>query len=206
MQGLRQLVHQDENSGLFGGLASKLQGGGSDRLSKDAGSASTRKALGNITNRALQPGADGRLPGKTPATKSGRPALGDLTNASAAKAGGTQAAKPREEAQHTAASCSLDSRASQYASDGVERRAGKGWEQLERERAEREEDEIDARLASLASAPLSHLPSFFPWVSAASCPRYRAARRPCPRRQQLHPPPATVRLWSCRTCSWGARR
>eukprot|EP00887_Chlorella_sp_A99_P002110 scaffold21.g2110.t1 len=177
MQGLRSFV-QDENSiavlqrGVKGGLAE----GGPLRAGKGTpglGLASARKALGNITNRAA-PDAENTLPGKTPAAGAApRRALGDITNANtsleaqAPRAGPADkpaAAEPScRRAEPVGATTAVGSCwAEEYAVDGVERLAGRGWEALERDRTARQDDEISARLGALASFSARSMPSFFP--------------------------------------------
>lgn len=75
---------------------------------------------------------DGGL-GKTPgAGKAVRRVLGDVTNTTPGLQQKSSAAKPAAVVLHT------QSRAELYAADGLERRAGNGWRQLESERLQRE--------------------------------------------------------------------
>ena len=169
MQGLRPLV-QDENSlGALprGGLAPGKLGGELGGL-KAAGLPGARKALGNITNRGGF--GENAPPAKTPAAAGPRRALGDTTNA--AKPPGTQqqpraAEKPAAPAAAAAAARPMGSLAEAYAAEGVERLAGKGWEELEADRAARADAEMDQRLLAFAALGKRSLPTFFPlWVSS----------------------------------------
>ena len=102
--------------------------------------------------------------GKTPKTAARRRALGDITNATPARAFGTDikasaakvvvarpAAEPALAAnQHSIAPAQIEA----WAEEGVESRAGKSWAMLEAERRQRDEAEIairvDATLSFLA--------------------------------------------------------
>ena len=213
-QGLRPLV-QDENS--LAALhrlpsAKTLGGGGSGGGGGSAGSGKgaaalpgLRKALGNITNNTSR-GADSENAapplGKTPAR---RAPLGDITNNSTAQKGQQQQAhkaplpsKPTALAtqqQQQQATCRADAYA---AEGGVERQAGWGWEQLERDRLQREDAESTQRLASLASLPSHGLPSFFPlWVSEQDADRSRHTASGAPSGRQLASRPVAWRSAHC---------
>ncbi|KAK9907676.1 hypothetical protein WJX75_007993 [Coccomyxa subellipsoidea] len=111
-----------------------------------------RKALGNITNTDRKPGDNAQ------ALKSRR-ALGDITNAtpvqpSQSKPKSVEAklhnpALPQTHARQVA----LKSLAELYAEDGVERTAGKGWREMNREQQQRDDADINRRVAALTSVP-----------------------------------------------------
>jgi len=164
MQGLRPLrAHQDENSDLiarntlpgksFGGEEGCHGVNGPMKTPKGAGMPSARKALGNITNNGLH--AKNVLPGKTPAAGSvARKPLGNISNLKAAPAQATT----REVA-------SAEDRIAKLAEDGVEKSFGKGWEDLERGREDRLDEEISQRLSAMAA--LGHRPTYYPhWVKS----------------------------------------
>ena len=122
-----------------------------------AGLNSTRKALGNITNRAQQ--TDFQHPLKTPAGKlAPRRALGDITNATPKlqdlQSTHRQVSKIVDK-QTTAKATQLQQRQKEdvWAEEGVERTAGKTRKELEQEAADREDAEIAARVAAFLSAP-----------------------------------------------------
>ena len=160
MQGLRPL--QDENSGLaatrtFSGKAFGGEEGrtalGPMKTPKAGIPPSARKALGNITNKGLE--ASNILPGKTPAGSVARKALGNLTNAAA----------PSSNAQAATKSQQLEDRINKLAQDGVEKLAGKGWDDLEKEREVRAEEEIVQKVSAMAALGRRNLPTFYPdWV------------------------------------------
>lgn len=186
--GLRPYV-QDENA--LAGLhrAGGVKGGGLGGLGGEAGGAkalakgtpgfpAVRKALGNITNRGGGLDAENAPPGKTPAAGAApRRALGDITNSSAAGSVQRQQLKaptaglaPQQAVQPPAAVAAAApapaSRADGLAEGGAERCFGRGWQQLERDRLAREDEESSRRLAALAAYPGRGLPNFFPlWVS-----------------------------------------
>ena len=174
MQGLRPLqAHQDENSSViarnilpgkaFGG--EEARGGGlggmkTPKIHNGAGAGgmpSARKALGNITNHGLQ--ASSIIPGKTPAGSVVRkPALGTI-NTNAARGG---------EAVALAAAPGED-RITKLAQDGVESLAGKGWDDLERDREARLDAEINDRVAAMASLGRRGLPTYYPhWAKPSN--------------------------------------
>ena len=195
--GLRPYV-QDENAlaGLHrpGGVKGGLGGlggeaGGTKALGKATpGFPAVRKALGNITNRGGGLDAENAPPGKTPAAGAApRRALGDITNSSAAgsvqraqvKAPAATGLAPQQAAQPAAAAAAAAApadRAEVLAEGGVERCFGRGWQQLERERVAREDEESSRRLAALAAFPGRGLPNFFPlWVSAVRAAEWHLA-------------------------------
>jgi hypothetical protein len=169
-QGLRPFLQQDENSVSYlhrGGVSSKAFGGdGGFGKAAQPVLPGQRKALGNITNRG---GLDSEnaQPSKTPAAAGPRRALGDITNN--AKPQQQRAAavdKPTGLMARPALTAKRASRLEALAEGGVERLAGKGWQQLEAERREREDAEIDQRLLAFAALGKRSLPTFFPlWVS-----------------------------------------
>ncbi len=187
--GLRPYV-QDENAlaGLHRG-AGGVKGGGLGGLASEAGAKAlakgtpgfptVRKALGNITNRSGGLDAENAPPGKTPAAGAApRRALGDITNSTAAgsvqraqhKAPAVVGLAPQQAVQPptaaAAAAAAPASRADVLAEGGVERCFGRSWQQLERDRLAREDEESSRRLAALAAYPGRGLPNFFPlWVS-----------------------------------------
>ena len=184
MQGLRPYV-QDENSmahmraGVLGkGVLGGDAGGGGTAYTKAKGTPgfpSARKALGIISNRAFD--AENAVPGKTPAAGAlPRRALGDITNAGTAglKSQLRQAPLEKPAAMPSCraagpatvmAAAGPSSRAEEYAEGGVERLAGKGWDQLECDRLAQQDAEISARLAHVATFSRQPVPSFFPlWV------------------------------------------
>ena len=190
--GLRPYV-QDENAlaglhrggGVKGAAGRGGEAGGAQALAKGTpGFPGVRKALGNITNRGGGLDAENAPPGKTPAAGAApRRALGDITNSSAAgslqrplqhKAPAAAGPAPQQAAQpHAAAEAAAApaSRAEALAQGGVERCFGRGWEQLERERLAREDEESSRRLAALAAFPGRALPNFFPlWVRDGCSP------------------------------------
>jgi hypothetical protein len=154
-----------------------------------------RKALGNLTNSSASLGggaAEGALLGKTPGGAAlVRRALGDITNSKAAAQSAQKAVQKavplssqpvpallqqqqQEQKQGqqmpSAAAASVSSRADALAAGGVERIAGRSWEQLEAARLASEDAEISERLAALASFPCRALPTFFPsWVRTNTC-------------------------------------
>lgn len=168
MQGLRPFVQpQDENSVSYlqRGVTGKLVFGGESGFSKStsAGLPGQRKALGFIGNR--EPAAQ---PSKTPGAAGLRRALGDITNNANNKQPVQQQRAPANEKPSGAVATAAKpaSKAEAYAEGGVERLAGKGWRELERDRQERADAEIDQRLMAFAAMGKRSLPSFFPlWVS-----------------------------------------
>lgn len=171
MQGLRPLqAHQDENSGFvarnslpgkaFGGEDGRSAGLGGLKNAK-TGMPSARKALGNITNRG---GLDNILPGKAPTGSVARKPLGPVFNevAKGAITASAQAIRPNDE------------RISKLMQDGVEKMAGKGWDELEREREARMDQEITDRLAAVASFGRRGLPTYYPHWASYSTALYEA--------------------------------
>ena len=130
---------------------------------KQSGKGAPRRALGNITNVALR--NDSLAGSKTPGTllPSKIRALGKITNLppSAKPAAPKQSTKDKPAAPVAAAKSELDLLAEQYAKDGTESLAGKGWQQLQAEAEEREDQAIAARIRAIASIPyrssLGHL-------------------------------------------------
>ncbi|PRW57261.1 hypothetical protein C2E21_3934 [Chlorella sorokiniana] len=203
--GLRPYV-QDENAlaGLHraggvkgGGLGGEA--GGAKALGKATpGFPTMRKALGNITNRGG--GLDENAPpGKTPAAGAApRRALGDITNSSAA--GSVQRAQlkapvaaglaPQQAVQPPAAAAAAAAApadcADALAEGGVERCFGRGWQQLERERLAREDEESSRRLAALAAFPGRGLPNFFPLWGAVGMSQQQVLQK-----DALPSPPAS---------------
>lgn len=115
-----------------------------------------RKALGNITNVTSR--GDQLPPGKTPASGlrqlKGRP-LGDITNLRPPLQPKAQkeVVRPNVAGPQVKPKSQLDLRAEHYASSGVEQLAGKGWEQLQAEAAQRQDEQIAARVAAFISVP-----------------------------------------------------
>ena len=129
-----------------------------------------RRAFGDITNSALgnaaaQQSNGGSLLGKPPGSTSAKQELGPQASTSSSRQ-----VLPRHEV---------------YASDGVERLAGRGWKQLEAERQQAEEAGINTRAALVSSvmaaawAPSQFLPVGTPdgpppepegWPSATRMP------------------------------------
>lgn len=203
--GLRPYV-QDENAlaGLHRPAAVKAGGGalgGAASLPDAKGLAKAtpgfpglRKALGNITNRGHD--AENAPPGKTPAGAGPAPArraLGNITNSAAPSSSmphGMQqkaAAALQQPLAEAAAAAQPPSRADLLAEGGVERCFGQGWEELERGRVAREDEESTARLAALASYPARGLPNFFPlWVGAAAAPAGLHVDYHCRCRRRCH--------------------
>ena len=155
MQGLRPLhAHHDENSGLasrnnvpgktFGAEEGRSVGLGPMKTPMP----SARKALGNITNKGLDATNILHPPGKTPA------------------AGGSVARKPLTNAFNTvAAQPADDDRISKLAQDGVERLAGKGWDELEKEREAYQDEEISEKIAAMVAFGHRSFPTYYPrWV------------------------------------------
>lgn len=202
MQGLRPYT-QDENAlaGLHRPAALKAAPLGGDAALGGLGAKKgggfpvpgVRKALGNITNRGgFDP--ENIAPGKTPtagaAPAPARRALGDITNSNATAPASllrtTQKPAAQPAAQQTAAA-QPRSRLDELAEGGVERLAGRGWEELERDRLAREDDDIQRRLAALANYSARPLPNFFPlWVRRPracwpACSCWPAAWLPGPR-------------------------
>jgi hypothetical protein len=182
MSSLRILnIPQDENAGAevlrgqIGKPVQALQFSKGDGLLKPA--FGPRKALGNITNKGSE------LSGLGKSTVKRRP-LGDLTNSlkSANKQGAQQkgtATKPN--ASNLLPSSSLTAPALtsqldaaleplelQWARDGVEKSAGRSWEQQEQLRQQQEDDEIASKLRMVADA----VPKF-------SLPFYQVRLAPC---------------------------
>jgi hypothetical protein len=92
--------------------------------------------------------------GKTPgAGKAARRVLGDVTNMTPGLQLNSTCAEPPAK-QHQAAA-PAQARAELYAADGVEHRAGKGWQQLEAERLQRES----------AAAQQRARDAILPWVT-----------------------------------------
>ena len=163
MQGLRPLLaHQDENSGhiarnslpgkAFGGEDGRSAGLGGLKNAKTA-IPSARKALGNITNSGLS--ATNILPRKASTGSVARKPLGPVFKevAKNSNSASTQIKGPN------------DDRISKLMQDGVEKMAGKGWNELEQEREARLDQEITERLAAVASFG-RRVPTYFPhWVS-----------------------------------------
>lgn len=170
MLGIRSVV-QDENAGSrFGeGTRNKENAGRSTVFGGKAAlqplGVSTRKALGNITNMkggenampgpALKPGAS--------SSKEGRRVLGDITNSGASKRPFEQSkSKPAlQPSSHSTqqplqpvirAPIVTRSKAEIYADEGIERLAGKSWRELEAERKQREDAEIQSRVHRLTSS------------------------------------------------------
>ena len=119
-----------------------------------------RKALGNITN----------VTGRTEKVSKGKPPsstlppprklpFGDLTNSfpPVKPAAPKQAAKQLQAAPAAVVKSRLDALAEQYAKDGVENLAGKGWKQLKEDAENRQDEAIAARVAAITSIPY-HLP------------------------------------------------
>ena len=130
--------------------------------------ASTRKALGNITNisnssKQEVPSADKKNSVLLPP----RRALGDITNSAAPskklplptpeivkpKLNAVTTADPRPSARASATML----RAEQFALDDIERSAGKTWTQLESERHQEQENTINQRVKQLTTATLAAL-------------------------------------------------
>ena len=130
--------------------------------------ASTRKALGNITNisnssKQEVPSADKKNSVLLPP----RRALGDITNSAAPskklplptpeivkpKLNAVTTAEPRPSAKASATML----RAEQFALDDIERSAGKTWTQLESERHQEQENTINQRVKQLTTATLAAL-------------------------------------------------
>lgn len=114
------------------------------------GLGSTRKALGNITNRPsnLQDAAIPRSATKAPLTQ--RKTLGDITNTPAKAAANLKPALQKPAQQKHAA---VRTQAELYAQDGIEKLAGKGKQQLDLEREARDLAEIRSKAAYIASLP-----------------------------------------------------
>jgi len=179
MQGLRPVdVQQDENSGIIfrGNISSGFplgelganSGLGQSKGTPMTGLPSARRALGNITNRGFHGGA--LLPGKTP-RNSIRKTLGNNTNGKAAdldpKSAGNGCFPSGAEFG------TVERRIEELGIDGVERMAGKGWSDLERDRESREDEEILQRLGAFTALGSPSLPSYFPhWVSRRKLPSY----------------------------------
>lgn len=83
--------------------------------------------------KGLKDGGHGKTPG---AGKAVRRVLGDVTNTTPGLQQRSAVAEPA--AAPAAVPAPAQSRAELYAADGVERRSGKGWKQLEAERLRRE--------------------------------------------------------------------
>ena len=139
------------------------------------GQASSRKALGNITNINATAKQDGAMSAdkKNVALLKPRRALGDITNSAAGPSRGLptpggvvkpkaaaapHAAEPRhalfQQQPETAAPRPTEAttKAELFARGGIERMAGKGWAQLEAERLREEDSAIKQRVRMLAAA------------------------------------------------------
>lgn len=167
LQGFMPL--QDENSQPYvskGRQDSEKRTGGLGRtpagktpFGKQLGLASTRKALGNITNRPSGLQQEAVFPKS--ASKSGlsqRKTLGDITNTTPAKAVIAAKSLPQKVVQQKTSTAqrsqaSLQSRAEQYAQDGIERLAGKSKQQLDVDREARDLAEVRSKAAYIASLP-----------------------------------------------------
>ncbi|GAB4818941.1 hypothetical protein N2152v2_005987 [Parachlorella kessleri] len=170
MQGLRpSSFQQDENSLAHmhrGAAVGKAAFGGEGTLSLPG----QRKALGNITNLAGGKDVGNGGPSKTPAAAGPRRALGDITNTTKVKVlqprtGGAE--KPA--GLRPATTARPASRVDALAEGGVERLAGKTWQQQEVERLEREDAEISQRLLAWAALGKRSLPTYFPlWAPATT--------------------------------------
>lgn len=116
-----------------------------------------RKALGNITNTTAKQAPGAAEPGKTV-----RKALGDISNSVAKKDGQLkEALKPPAAAPVVQTAAAPKSKAEIFAEDGVEKLAGKGWDELERERELREQAEIKQRVRMSAAALAQAWPSSY---------------------------------------------
>lgn len=164
---------QDENSQPFGlkgrqDLDRRTGGlgrtpGGKTPFGKQLGPTSTRKALGNITNRpsGLQQESFPKSASKPGLAQ--RKTLGDITNTTPAKPALSAKALPQK-AVLPKVSASISSRvqpqsqAELYAQDGVEKLAGKGKQQLDSEREARDLADIRYKAAYIASLPALHPP------------------------------------------------
>jgi hypothetical protein len=103
-----------------------------------------------FAGKGLQEGGNGKTPG---AGKAARRVLGDVTNRTPGVQPGSAVTEPFA-AQHQPAA-RFQGRAELYAAEGVERRAGKGWHQLETERLQRES----------AAAKQRAQDAILPWVT-----------------------------------------
>jgi hypothetical protein len=183
---LQRRVH-DENAGVVGGTALNNkpaglgQAGGS---SLKPGPLSARKAFGNITNKAQDSGADGdggatvkrrafgELSANRPASQQAGPEPGKPSALGGRPSGrqpfGCAPALQQQQATPAAANHVQQQQpldlAQRYAAGGVERFAGKTWQQMEDEREAAEEAaaaaaarRLTARLSSwrVGAAPLA---------------------------------------------------
>lgn len=205
MQGIRPLNDENSMAHLHRPVLGNGKGG---RAAEGVGLAaktpgfqpSARKALGNITNRGS--GLEQGPPGKTPAASTApRRALGDITNAGSVAAGPlrpadkpaapgpSSCAKPLPSTAHDRVA-STSSRLDELAADGVERLAGRSWEQLEVDRDAMADAEISARLEALATLPRRSMPSFFPLWNASLTSLEQSGQL---QRELVHsPPPSPV--------------
>jgi hypothetical protein len=189
MQGLHPLAaHQDENGStmLFRALNGK-NAGAEPSATPMAGMPSARKALGNITNRGFD--AENAPPGKTPGLTV-RKALGNITNGPASTLKPLQRAAAPEAALASAPADRVEA----LAAGGVERQMGKGWEELERDREARGDDEIALRLGAFAALAQRSLPTFYPlWVSGGRPDARQLQQLLCaPNLSRCHPNAALV--------------
>lgn len=169
MQGLRPVAHhQDENSLAHfpPNFGSKLSSKGEFLTGKaTAVLPGQRKALGNITNRGFE--GENPAPSKTPSVAKRR-ALGDITNSSVNSQLQRKAVTVAkvESQQSAAAATGVSEKAALWAEEGVERLAGKDWQELESDRQRRVMEEIDERMLAFSMLSKRSIPNFFPcWVS-----------------------------------------
>mmetsp|Transcript_16430 Transcript_16430/g.28155 ORF Transcript_16430/g.28155 Transcript_16430/m.28155 type:complete len:248 (-) Transcript_16430:1044-1787(-) len=177
---------QDENAGSFrmlvpGAKRAPAAGQGTDMDPLPKGlalrppglSAGPRKALGNITNVHSSANATAAALSKPAPVKLGRRALGDITNAQSKppapflKARPSNAQQPAAITQHKPAIMqpeSMNSLADTFSKDGVEKLAGKSWQELE---ADRQLEEEVAWAAVRAKLLVRQLPAWQPALGSA---------------------------------------
>ena len=195
------LKGRQDNDKRAGGTFGKTPGGKTP-FGKQLGPSSTRKALGNITNRPsnLQEVVFPKSAAKTGLGQ--RKTLGDITNTTPAKPVGAPKPQLQKAVQQKASAAKnsqtkLQSLAERYAQDGVEQLAGKSKQQLDLDREARDLAEAHAKAAYFAS-----LPAFRPPVLHWSQVIKSLGREVAPDCTQLRPGPAQL----TRICNPGNAR
>ena len=177
MQGVRFLQTQRDENGVYNtsniksfGKTNNDENGSNYGLGtgfgtpKTSSKPTTRRALGNITNQGLK--SSQILTGKTPLEAlHPNKRLGKVEREATSKPQ-LQARQQPQQQKVTILSTHGDERLEEVSVNGVENLYGNSWEQQERERVAREDEEISARVDAFTNMVKRNWSTFYPhWVS-----------------------------------------
>lgn len=172
MQGVRFHQAQNDENGVYnaGGIKSfgKInndENGSSYGLGTGFGTPmtsskpTTRRALGNITNQGLK--SSQILAGKTPLeTLHPNKRLGKVEREAKSQA---KLSQRQQQKVNVSTTTQVEDKLDEVSEMGVERLYGKGWDQQERDRVARQDEEINARVETFTEIAKRNWSTFYPY-------------------------------------------